>query len=499
MTHNFIILAAGRGSRIGRIGDSLHKSLLPLDDRAIISHQISLAPKDSNFIIVVGYLAEQVIEYVSMAHPNIVVNFIHLSDWAEGGPGYSLRAALTSPALHTTLPSIYTMCDTLWEPSPQLWETMTSWVGTAPLPIGTRPNRWCMFDVDSHGFVEAIYDKVAEEIEGPVWVGLGMVIPEDLEDFKRGLTRVRRENEFQISGAFSTLHQATILYSHSINWLDVGDEAAYRQAIIDRSGYDWVKAGQATYILPEISKVIKFFENPVTIPERLHRHNQLHNIVTQPSAYSATMIAQPYVHGKNLYETTIPAKVVVSWAKTYLWKPVDVNPAIVQIHARKFYYEKTAERIELLRPELRNRAYGLLDRVPWDLLYEQVIPSIFHGDLTYANIIRADTESPYLLKAIDFRERFVTTAWGDRQYDAAKLLSSALVNWDAARSGIFDPVNDALYDEILEALNPLFPPHRHRSIEILAALCLVNSAPLHAAPFDEILLTRGLKKLGELV
>jgi mannose-6-phosphate isomerase-like protein (cupin superfamily) len=52
------ITAAGTGSRLGNISKTCHKTLLPISNKAIISHIIDNFNKNTDIIIAVGYLKE---------------------------------------------------------------------------------------------------------------------------------------------------------------------------------------------------------------------------------------------------------------------------------------------------------------------------------------------------------------------------------------------------------------------------------------------------------
>lgn len=509
-THNLIILAAGRGSRIGRIGDTLHKALLPLGNKAIISRQIALAPANSNIIIVVGYLAEQVIEFVGLAHPDLNPTFIYIDDWEDkGGPGRSLLEGLKSTMLDKSLPTIFVTCDTLWDSGTEyVWSMKESWAAVSPMPLGSIPSRWMRFNVpDSH--VTSVLDKTSEHSEiTKVWTGLGMIAADDLYVAKAALANGGKKTEQSIAPMFYALQDKKMLAAVDIGWLDVGDESAYREAIIETSGYDWAKIGQATYLMPETGRVVKFFEDQSIIVERIERSKQLGNAVPKITGFGETMIATEWVDGKTGYELIDdgedPYEVVAAAFRirdeSNLHQFVSVHHVLQRIAAKKFYRDKTIARIEMLRPELRHKLVGVIERVPWEDLSNTVVPVIFHGDFTLANTIY-DTEFGALTaKAIDYRERFTNSSWGDIQYDLAKMLSSGLVNWHNASRGRFEPWEHATatYDAILSSITRV-PWFDTKNIQILAALCLINSAPLHASPFDEVLVTLGVKELGKYI
>ena len=56
------ILTAGTGSRINKYTKYINKSLLPVKNKAAISHIIENFPEKTDFVIAVGYLKKQVKE-----------------------------------------------------------------------------------------------------------------------------------------------------------------------------------------------------------------------------------------------------------------------------------------------------------------------------------------------------------------------------------------------------------------------------------------------------
>src|SRR5690348_1231518 len=116
---------------MGRAGDSLHKALVPLDGKAVISHQIGLAPPGARIIVCTGYRAAQVRSYL------VVKGW----DQQGGGPGHSLLSV--QPLVMADEDLVFTSCDTLWHPDEELWQGNVSWAAVAPVPAGTAPERWC--------------------------------------------------------------------------------------------------------------------------------------------------------------------------------------------------------------------------------------------------------------------------------------------------------------------------------------------------------------------
>ena len=134
----FVVFAAGAGTRVGRVGANLHKALLPLGQQAVLSHLFDRAPADARLVVCVGNRAQQIRDYVELAHPSLDVTFVDVPDWdqPDAGPGRTLLAARDVIGDDDV---IVTSCDTLWADDPSLWTVPESWAAYAPMPAGTLP------------------------------------------------------------------------------------------------------------------------------------------------------------------------------------------------------------------------------------------------------------------------------------------------------------------------------------------------------------------------
>lgn len=503
----FVVVAAGRGSRLGRVGDELHKALIPLDGRAVLSRQLDLAPADARLIVVTGYRAEQVRDYVRLAHPQLTVTFVHDDGWGSG-PGASLLAAADDVPPDDDM--LWTACDTLWERDDAIWTRDNSWLGVAPIPAGTPAARWCRAVPTRDGdFVSELHDKTPDVAPGSLAsIACGLVVADDLETFWSGLDLAdRKVGEVQFSsGLDALLHTGRPIELARLRWLDVGDERAYRSANALLGSFDDVKPGQATYVLPDTGRVVKFSSDPDRLVRRALRAKDLDALVPPlVDSGGSDLLAFEYVRGDTGYRCVARDGVatiddLLDWWTTNFWATrddVDVLPPNWYDTVMKFYRDKTFQRVMALPPELQSIALDAVTRVDWHALVEDAVPGTFHGDFTLANVVRDDTGRWY---ALDWREDFGDeTLIGDLRYDVGKLLGGTEFNWERARRGDFHRYDDGeqLAHRIREHVRTkLGLPVR--PLAIIAALTLINSAPLHASPMDEILVTRGARWLGRL-
>lgn len=492
----FVILAAGRGSRLGRIGDALPKTLLPLDGRAALSHQLALAPVGARIVIVVGYRADQIDEYINLAHPDLEVLTVHERDWGRG-PGASLLAARS----YVEGDLIFTACDTLWDADHELWDNGNSWLGVAPIPAGTPAARWCRAVLsDGDDYVLQLDDKTPVVAPNSyAWTALGCVREDALDTFWQGLVDADQiAGEVQLSSGLTPLIDAGVpIEARHIHWLDVGDEQSYRTAVAATTGYDPLKPDQVTYLVND--RVVKTHIDPGKIENRAVRAELLGGAVPKIIA-GRTMCAYDLIPGETAYNYAArrgPAETVSLvldwWEERFLPTQLKNRPPNCGEVTMRFYRDKTFQRVMSLPRVLSAIALDAVTRVDWDALVEGVVPGTFHGDLTYANLIIKDDEHVW---GIDWREDFAGEVyWADLRYDLAKLLSGTHVHWENAGRGDFRPWDDGAAHRIEIRKRVAVRGFNIHTLDQLSAICLLNSATLHASPLDEILVARGCRLL----
>jgi NDP-sugar pyrophosphorylase family protein len=503
----YVIHAAGRGARMGRIGDELHKALLPLRQKAILTHLIELGPPGADVVICVGYRAEQLRDYMTLAHPDVRVTWVDVPDWDQpgAGPGTSLLRARDVVGDRSMALS---PCDTIWEPDLQMWARDDSWAGYAPLPAGSPRERWCRLAVDASDRITAVTDKI-DSVPPPgatdgVFTGLARIARGDLAAFWSGIESgaiISRER--QVSGGLAHLANLGQLSGKRINWTDTGDMMAYRRAIITHDGYDWSKSNEATWVLSGTGRVIKWNANRDVVKRVVQRRHwlagdQVHSGIPRIIAERGEMIALGYVTGISGYEALKTehdfAALMLSHAVQSIMRPVTIGAGDAVVACDDFYRGKTLRRIQLLREPLRALAAEVYQQIAWEEVLPHCRPVRFHGDFNLGNII-FDGRDWHL---IDWRDTFVdpemTQLWGDQRYDAAKFLAGMRVRWDWARRGDMTvwELGRRLYPHVRDVLCAA------PGTEEIGVLSLLSSAPLHESPLDEVLVTRAAEWMSEL-
>jgi NDP-sugar pyrophosphorylase family protein len=78
-----IILAAGKGTRLGKITESIPKSLVEVAGRSILERSFDCLPDDiDEVIIVVNYLADKIKNNIGKYHKNIPVRYVEQNIFA---------------------------------------------------------------------------------------------------------------------------------------------------------------------------------------------------------------------------------------------------------------------------------------------------------------------------------------------------------------------------------------------------------------------------------
>jgi len=162
------MLTAGRGSRMGGIGQTLNKALLPIDGKAIISHIIQKFPPETEFVVGLGYLGHQVRHYLNMAHPDRQFRFIDVDNF-EGigsGPGYSLLCCRE----YLQKPFYFVSCDTMWDNALD-FSLSENWLGIARIdPL--HSDRYCNLKVVDNRIVTLSDKTLVDDPAYQAFVGL---------------------------------------------------------------------------------------------------------------------------------------------------------------------------------------------------------------------------------------------------------------------------------------------------------------------------------------
>lgn len=502
------ILTAGQGTRMGALGKKINKSLLPFKGQAILSHIINQFDATTEFIIALGFLGDQVQNYLKIAHPKLNVRFVNVSKWRGrgSGPGTSLLACENElkEAFHLFV------CDGIWDFSEKIFSTNTLDVAVCP----GDPANYCNI-LGEDGHVSKIYDKEIPPKVKEFYSFTGHAFIKDYKVFFNAIKGSIKlvQGECQLIDGFYPLIKKKKLRLNVIKWTDLGTLKQYQKAMAESSAYDFSKTDEMFYHTG--STIIKFFIDERLTRDRYERAMQNPSIFPAKLNIAGQFYGYQYQRGQTFYEAGTPTSFLnfLDWAHKNLWIKKTFPEESFEMLCEKFYQTKSLERIELyhrhykdddkissinsrLIPPLKK----VLTTIDWRKI-NQGIPSFFHGDLQFDNIIMEKNK----FTMIDWRQNFAGSIdVGDKYYDLAKLLGGIWLQYDLIKKGLFwlRTENDSVqYDfaqrasaKEMEVLLKKYVDDNKldwKKIKTITGLIYLNMAPLHHDPFSRLLFFLG--------
>jgi dTDP-glucose pyrophosphorylase/thiamine kinase-like enzyme len=510
------ILTSGRGTRMGEFCEIANKAILPIDNKGVISHIINQFPLDSKFIISLGFKADQVRNYLDIAHSDADIEYVTVDKFeGEGtGPGYSLSCCKE----HLNRPFYFVSCDTLWTNDIPL-DIEENWFGTAPV-AAEDSKHYCNFKIKD-GKIAGIFDK--ERVSGneyEAFVGL-CFIHDHIKFWKSLEAKDLIRGELQISNGIRALVANGEAKAVPIHWIDVGNEDLYQEVRALYEDFNFSKSNEFFYTIN--NKVIKFFADAKITELRVKKAALNPAVFPQISFHKDQFYAYEFLPGDVLYDLNSPERFTkfLQWLKKELWKPVEVDKKVFTKACRHFYFEKTKQRLEkyfakypgddkpfILDGEKLPSCSELIAQVPWDEL-ENGIPVFMHGDLQFDNVIYNEKTGEFAL--IDWRQDFAGhVEFGDWYYDLAKMVGGILLNYDYVKKNLMSYHEDG--DKVTIDFATRYLSNKYENIltdfikdqgldiarvHMLRALIYLNMSPLHHNPFDKLLRALGVKLLSD--
>lgn len=109
--YKVLITTSGTGSRLKELTKTLNKALVPVNGKATIAHVIEMYPREIPIVITLGYLGEQVKNFLDTTYPDRTIEYVNVDKYEGDGSSllYSMRCARTN----LQCPFIFHACDTL--------------------------------------------------------------------------------------------------------------------------------------------------------------------------------------------------------------------------------------------------------------------------------------------------------------------------------------------------------------------------------------------------
>lgn len=516
MSFKVLITTSGTGSRLGELTKYTNKALVRVGKRPAISYIIDSYPKNTEFVVVLGYKGDQVKDFLSLVYPELKIAYVSVPKFE--GPGSSLGHSMLRAKNLLQCPFIFHACDTIIEervPAPtKNW--IGSYIADKNRVLNSNEYRTHKAEKDR---VLSINDKGAKNFQS---IHIGLIGIKDYKFFWQSLQDIVSRN--QDSTAHSDVDVINRMIKNGIvfnrvlykKWLDVGNLRALdyaRKNISDR--FDNLdKVDEALFFFKDF--VIKFFSDSQKIKDRVRRGKILGELVPRTLSVRNNFYKYEFVEGKK-YSSVATAndfRRFLDWSIQHLWIPAEEVPENkFKKICLSFYREKTLERVDkLMRLKDVRDGETIINgtKIPsLKRLFSQVDFSHlsngrqtgFHGDYILENILK--TKSGYML--LDWRQDFGgLLKSGDMYYDLAKLYHNLVVNHDIISNERFmverkgKAVNIKIArlknlqncEKVLEkwVIENDFDLNK---VRVLRALIWLNMSPLHHDPFNIFLFYQG--------
>jgi hypothetical protein len=494
----------------------INKALAPLAYQPVISRIIAKFPRDTHYVIAIGYLESLVRDFIGIAYPDLDVQFVRVDNYDQpgSGPGYSLlccRSYLQQPFFLTT-------CDTLVEEV--ILEVNEDWVGVASHP---DIEQYCSMQVDAEGWVRRIDYK--QPIQGNLaFIGIAGIYHTD--QFWQALSSDRQLifGEHQIANGLMGL-VPTGLRARRFTWFDTGDLAGLAAAN-QHYGSDFINFDKENEFLYFVEgSVIKFFADPEIVRRRVERNRVLGPTCPPVVASRTNFYRYPYIEGDSFAQRVDDKRFMhfLQWCRQNLWIPHQLTPAEMQEFrslCRAFYRDKTLHRLKQFhkttgvsdQPEVINgyavpTVQELMELIDWDYL-SQGIPVGFHGDLHFDNTVIPANPEDGDFRLLDWRQDFCgKIEYGDWYYDLGKIHHELIISHDQIKADAYEIdrrgeevrftyLTRSDYLSCQKVIRNFIAEQGldYRKVLVLTHLIFLNMSPLHHYPFNLLLYYLG--KLG---
>ncbi len=175
-----VILAAGRGKRMGTLTATVPKPLLKYGEQTLLEQKLAILPKTvSEIIIVIGYLGEKIVAQIGDSYKNIPIRYVQQTELTgTAGALWLCKEFLYGPFIVLMSDDVYhptdivRMCDT----RPHEWSVLLSRSNDK-----TNGGK-CI--VNEAGYLENIVEDMTGEIPYTyIYTGVCVLTPEIFKRF----------------------------------------------------------------------------------------------------------------------------------------------------------------------------------------------------------------------------------------------------------------------------------------------------------------------------
>lgn len=527
--YKVLITTSGLGQRLGDLTKYTNKTLIRVGRKPILSYIIEAYPKDTEFVITVGYFSDQIKDFVKIAYPNLKVTFVEVDKYQ--GPGTSLGYSMLQAKQYLQCPFIFHCNDTIV--SENIPAPTVNWNGGFNGDSSANYSTFSLFK-DKIGLIN---DKGSLNFD---FIHIGLVGIKDYESFWYNLESLYLGSLYKGSQEI-TLNDCKVLnlmigqgkdfiVKEFTSWLDTGNVDGLNKAREKLSDgfYSLDKPGESIFIFSKF--VIKFYFDKEMIRKKIKRAKILEGLVPDIENSIGNFFRYKYVDG-DLYSrvaTVVDFEKFLRWCKKNLWiRRSQLDKKKFNDLCGNFYMDKTKQRVqkflgisqiedkeEIVNGDKVSSVGELLKQIDFSWLSDG-IQSKMHGDLILDNIIKTKTGYQLLDWRQDFGENLEI---GDMYYDLANLNHNLTINHDLVDKNQFivERNKEEIKCDILRSHNLVECQRVLREfiekegldlkrVQIITALKWLSMSPLHPVPlnfnlflyyFGRLNLSRALKDLS---
>ena len=499
---NGIILAGGKASRLGPLSTQISKALVSIGQRPHVFHQIELLRAANCVrIIVVANPATHIQVQTALeraGHYDIKVVPQNVSRGPVDAILVGLHALGPERHKHDTY---VLMSDTFIEE--KLDRHSGTWIGEALTPVGSRS--FCVREDDGTYVDKQV--RVADSVTIGAYHFVDTI--ELLSEASTVMTRANLNDEHEVGmgpllSCFPTAR--TIAFP---TWLDIGDvhalAIARRTRFIARSEHTLSLDNAGILTKKGVGK--QFFAQRSWLLEQSTKPAKSANLVPRiynvlDDGYEMEYVDLPTLSELWLYWPGRPEtwaqilQSVVDRLELDLWWP-DKQRAMVADHTSvaTWFAGKTLERLTKLEHGLAARHFDLLERASEVLTSSSIVRA--HGDLNFNNILYSINTGTF--KLIDPRGN----ATMPLIYELAKLRYSYHAGFSAITHGLFNHSTGVLLPDRtkeIAAMDAFLAGYISLDqLQVAEGCLLLAGAPLHSPREREVMISRGVQLIKEIV
>lgn len=503
MKYKVLLLTSGVGSRLGNCTNYTNKALIRVGNKPTISHIIDAYPDNTEFVVTLGYFGNQIKEFLEMVYPNKKFDFAIVDNF--NGKGSSPLYSLLQAKDYIDCPFIFHACDTIIRDN-QIPEPVINWLGGYK---GESSTQYATLGLMGD-YVSSIYAKGQIDFDS-LYIGLAGIF--NYEEYFKYAQEVydKHWDNTQLTDIDVTpmLIKDGLKFKHFNfpTWLDIGNIDKLKEARTHFESVDVLdKDSESIYIIN--GKVVKFFYDEDMVSKRTERAEILKDLTPRILNSGNNFYMYEYVDGELLSQalnTNLTMR-FLNWSNDNLWKSSgDKNDSFYEV-CRKFYIDKTNERLhnffvnhtisdreEVINGIIVPKVFDMLKSIPEKLLCN-VEPYNYHGDFISDNIIV--TKDSFVL--LDWRQDFGgDLIKGDIYYDLGKFNHNLIFNHKIINNGnyyVVEKETEITVDLLMS--NNLYNCQKVlfkfvvengfsiNRVNLMSSIIWLNMAPLHNHPLD---------------